>query len=33
MGHSGEEQAFEYLTFDLVKRNTEIEGLNRLGRN
>ncbi len=32
MGHSGEEQAFEYLTFDLVKRNTEIEGLNRLGR-
>ena len=25
-------QRWEYMTFDLVKRKTEIEGLNRLGR-
>ena len=25
-------QRWEYKTFDLVKRKTEIEGLNRLGR-
>ena len=32
MGDNGEAQAFEYRTFDLVKRKEEIEGLNRLGR-
>jgi hypothetical protein len=25
-------QSWEYMTFDLVKRQTEIDGLNRLGR-
>ncbi len=33
MGPDGEAEAFEYMTFDLLKRNKEIEGLNRLGRN
>ena len=26
------QQPWEYMTFDLVKRKSEIEGLNRLGR-
>jgi hypothetical protein len=32
MRYTCDMQRWEYMTFDLVKRKTEIDGLNRLGR-